>query len=195
MYMFRLHRLFAFAGLLAISATALADWTLDNTSSALSFVSIKNGEVLESHTFTELSGTVTGDGEARVTIDLASVDTSVPVRDERMQEMLFETPDFPSAGFTATVPVADFEALEEGAGEAYELTGELSLHGDTIETTIDVLVVRVGQGSFIVTTRKPFIIDAANFDLVEGIEALRQVAGLNTIATSVPISFTLLFSR
>lgn len=193
--MFRLFRLTASIGLLLVSTTALADWTLDNASSALSFVSIKNGAVLESHTFTKLSGGVTQKGEATVNIDLASVDTSVPVRDERMQEMLFEIPEFPSAGFAARVPVSDFEALEEGASKLYELTGELSLHGDVIETAIKVLVIRVGRNSFVVTTRKPFIIDASNFDLVEGIEALRNVAGLQAIATSVPVSFTLLFKR
>ena len=76
---------------LLLSPATWADWTLDNAGSRLSFVSIKATNVAEVHTFDALSGSVGGDGHARVVIQLASVNTLIPIRDERMREMLFQT--------------------------------------------------------------------------------------------------------
>jgi len=81
--------------LLFVALPAYADWTLDNASSQLSFVTVKAQDVAEVHTFSELSGTVWKDGIASVTVQLASVDTLIPIRDERMREVLSIPACFP----------------------------------------------------------------------------------------------------
>ena len=89
-----------------IAAPAWADWTLNNEQSQLSFISIKKGDVAEVHRFDQLSGSFGGKGNIELTIQLASVDTAIPIRDERMREMLFNTKAFPTASLSAKVDAA-----------------------------------------------------------------------------------------
>lgn len=181
------------ASLLAFNASAA--WTLDNDNSAIAFVSVKNGSVVESHAFTSLSGNVGDAGNARVDIDLASVDTGIPVRDERVRKLLFDVTNFPSASFNASVPMAQVKALKVGEGMDYTLSGVLSLHGKDVRLEIPVLVLRAGESTIAVSTRKPVIIHAGDFDLENGIEALRGIAKLKAITPGVPVSFTLVFHQ
>ncbi|MFV0275687.1 MAG: hypothetical protein ACK5HY_00645, partial [Parahaliea sp.] len=59
-----------------------------------------------------------------------------------------------------------------------------------------VLIARDASGDLLrVVTTRPVVVNAGDFDLVKGIEALRQVAGLKTISTAVPVTFSLVFSE
>ncbi len=64
---------------------AVAQWHIDNAQSRFSFISIKAGDVAEIHRFTEIGGTIGDDGSVNIVIELASVDTLIPIRDERMR--------------------------------------------------------------------------------------------------------------
>ena len=44
-------------------------------------------------------------------------------------------------------------------------------------------------------TVKPIIISADQFGLKDGVEALREIAGLNNISLAVPVTFSVLFTR
>jgi hypothetical protein len=56
----------------------------------LSFVSTKAGAVAEVHRFTSLRGGIDARGNVAIAIFLRSIDTLMPIRDERMRELLFE---------------------------------------------------------------------------------------------------------
>ena len=99
----RLFQCLISSGLLIVSAAASAQWTLNNEASTLSFVTVKADHVAEVHTFDELSGTIKEDGSVSIEIALASVNTLVPIRNERMQSMLFETELFPRGTITARI--------------------------------------------------------------------------------------------
>ncbi|PTB84854.1 YceI family protein, partial [Pseudidiomarina aestuarii] len=72
-------------------ATAHADtWRINADSSVLNFVSVKNETVAETHRFTDLSGAVT-DGKLEVSIPVASIDTQIPIRNERMLKHIFNS--------------------------------------------------------------------------------------------------------
>ena len=49
-------------------------------------------------------------------------------------------------------------------------------------------------GGLRVIAAEPVLISAADFGLESGVEALREVAGLNVISTAVPVSFQLVFT-
>lgn len=72
------------SALLMTSAISYADWDLDSAGSQLHFMSVKADSVAKLHTFRTLSGSLSKSGEAKLIIDLNSVDTYVPIRDERM---------------------------------------------------------------------------------------------------------------
>ena len=111
--------------LLLAAGPAAADWTLDNSGSTLSFVTIKATNVAEVHTFGQLTGSVGTDGHARVVIQLASVDTLIPIRDERMREILFKTDLFPTATADARIDLVKYQRMAPSTSEV--LTTELLL--------------------------------------------------------------------
>ncbi len=175
------------------AATAAADWILDGKASALHFVSVKKGGVGEVHAFRGIEGKVSGGGEAMVWVDLASVDTNVEIRDERMRKMLFETDKFPRATITAKVDAGLLKEMKSGQRRVVPLKLTLSLHGKarTYETT--VALTGLEDGAVAVTSRRPIIVNAGDHGMGEGVEALRKVVELPSIATAVPVVFDLVF--
>jgi len=174
---------------------AAADWNLQNDQSQLSFISIKKGDIAEVHRFDQLEGTFDDKGNVELVIQLASVDTAIPIRDQRMREMLFNTNAFPTAALTATVDADQISKLKAGQMVASKLQGELSLHGQSSPVTAELMVARLGDDTLLVTSQKPVVVQAGDFDLVEGVEKLREVAGLTSISNAVPVSFVLTFKQ
>lgn len=176
-------------------AASLAAWTLDNGASQVSFVSVKAGDAGEVHRFKQISGQIAADGEASVTIQLASVDTLIPVRDERMRELLFETDLFPTASLRADIDVERLMALKPGDSIDMTVNLMLDLHNQQLELPAEMIVAKLGDHRLMVSSRKPVIVNAASVDLVDGIEALRAVANLPSISKAVPVSFVLTFDE
>jgi len=180
---------------LLVAGPCFAAWTLDNDSSQVSFVSVKAGDAGEVHRFTEISGEFSADGNALVTIQLASVDTLIPLRDERMRELLFQTGLFPIASLSANIDMDAINALAPGDNMDMAANLALDLHGHQIALAADMIVARLGDHRLMVSSRKPIIVNAASVDLVNGIEALRKIAGLPSISKAVPVSFVLTFDE
>ncbi|MCH7670655.1 MAG: YceI family protein [Proteobacteria bacterium] len=174
--------------------SANAHWSLDNAASTLSFVTVKAEHVAEVHTFDVLSGSIDDAGEVKIAIELASVNTMIQIRNERMQAMLFETNLFPDATITGKVDLEAITAMNPGASEVMQIEIELSLHGASIALTAELMVTRLESG-VMASTLKPIIVTADSVGLVAGVEALREVAGLPSISRSVPVSFTLVFKQ
>ncbi|UAB78660.1 YceI family protein [Erythrobacter sp. SCSIO 43205] len=170
-------------------------WEVDSAASELSYVSIKAGEIAETNSFETLTGTVQGNGEATVEIDLASVSTGVDIRNERMREIFFNVADNPKATVTAKIDPAAFEAL--GVGESLDTTldGTLSLVGVEAPFQAEVSVTRAGPDRVIAVTDKPVIVNAAQFELVDELAELQELAGLPSITPVVPVTFSIAFQR
>ncbi len=182
--------------LLALFVTpAWAEWTLDNDQSQLSFISVKKGDIAEVHRFDQLDGSVDGKGNVKLVIQLASVDTAIPIRDERMREMLFNTKLFPTAILTARVDAGKVSKLKVGEMMVDALEGQLNLHGEVTPVTAELVVAKLSSDTVLVSSRKPLVLQAGDFKLVEGVEKLREVAGLPSISKAVPVSFVLTFNQ
>jgi polyisoprenoid-binding protein YceI len=182
-----------FLALLFFALPSAASWTLDNAASQVSFVSVKAGDAGEVHRFTQISGVLADDGGASVEIQLASVDTMIPIRDDRMRELLFQTAIFPTATLTAKIDVAALRAIAPGESRDMTATLSLRLREKNVDLPAEMIVARLGEDRLMVSSRKPVIVNAASVDLVDGIEALRQVANLPSISKAVPVSFVLTF--
>ena len=189
--------IFRAAGALIITASlyapgAFAAWTLDGARSSVQFMTVKNASVAELHHFKVVAGSVSDEGAAQVTIDLDSVETLIPIRNQRMREMLFETVRFPSATLNARVP-ADLAEMKAGETRAVDLEVSIDLHGTIAPYIAKTNVTRLADGSLQVALAEPILVRAADFGLDGGIEMLREVAGLQNIATAVPVDATLVF--
>ncbi len=177
-----------------LSQVSLAQWTLDNDASSLSFVTIKAEHVAEVHTFDRLSGSIASDGTVSVEIELASVNTLIPIRNERMQAMLFETNMFPSGTVSAEVDISALASLAPGAFSTQTINFSLNMHGFERSYSAEIRLTRL-NGAIQATTLKPVVVTAEDHGLVSGVEALREVAGLPSISRAVPVSFTLTFNE
>lgn len=171
-----------------LSATAYADWVLDNNKSALYFVSIKNQNNAETHTFKTLSGTIDNNGTGSLSIDLTSVDSNIAIRNQRLRELLFMTDKFA----TTTVSI-DLRTTGIKAG-IQTINATLELHGvkKDIPATLAVTLV---NNSIEVATVAPIILSAADFGLDGGITTLREIASLQSISNAVPVTFFLSFTQ
>jgi polyisoprenoid-binding protein YceI len=181
--------------LLAPCAASWADWELDNTKSAINFVSIKNDSVAEIHGFASIVGFIGAAGNVQLTINLDSVETAVDIRNERMRELLFETMKFPSAQLTAHVEPALLAEAAKGGIVTAEVPVTLSLHGKEKTQNVAVVVVGEGKNSLRVFSAHPVLINAADFGLDGGVSALREVAGLKAISSAVPVTLQLVFAQ
>jgi polyisoprenoid-binding protein YceI len=191
--MYRL-KLLCLLGVL-IGTPAHAEWTLNNDKSSLSFVSIKASDIAEVHHFKKLTGVIEDDGSVNVEVELASVDTLIPIRDERMRDVLFEINVFPVATITAKIDPALNASLKPG--EMTLVTAEvlMELHGEAAPTVVELQVVRLTEDRLLVTSARPVVVNVGMFNLVDGVEQLREIAGLPNISKAVPITFTLLFEN
>ncbi len=174
---------------------AQGDWTLDAAASQLNFVSIKSGDIAEIHHFTGLSGSVSQDGTAELVIDLATVETGIVIRNERMREHLFQTETFPTARLTAQIDLAALSDMAPGDQTELELDGVLDLHGVQVPVYAEVLVSDLNGSRVIVTTQGPVMIHAEDFNLQAGLDTLQELAGLPSITPAVPVTATLVFER
>lgn len=180
--------------LILAAPLSYAEWTLSPDSS-VKFLSTKNTNITEVHEFTQLSGSVSDKGNAEISIDLTSVETGISIRNERMQSMLFNVSDYTSATVSADLPDTMMLALKKGETATSVLPLTLELHGEKKEIEADVLATAAADGHVIVTTQSPVLVNAGDFKLAKGVEALREVAGLDRISTTVPVTFTLLFTE
>ena len=184
---------FALIASALLSSPVWADWTLDPARSHLAFISIKAKDVAEVHTFNEVKGSIAPDGQANVSLMLDSVETLVPIRNERMRELLFQTTDYKEAVLSAKIDPALIKAMPTGAITTITAEGTLSLHGQTQPMTLLVQVAKVSDNTVMVASAKPLVVDAAKFGMTDGVEKLREIAGLAAISNAVPVSFVLTF--
>lgn len=177
-----------------LAGSAQAQWSLDNSASTLSFVTVKADHVGEVHTFDQLSGSIDDRGNVEIMVELASVNTLIDIRNERMQSMLFETNLFPRAMITGDVDLASFVEMSPGASITAQVEFDLDIHGVSNSYNTELIVTRLANG-LVASTAKPIIVTAASHGLVDGVEALREIAGLPSISRSVPVTFNVVFDE
>ncbi|MCK5814159.1 MAG: YceI family protein [Cocleimonas sp.] len=161
---------------------------LNGDSSSLSFFSVKKGTAGESHRIPKLSGSFTTSGDLKVVLDLKSVETKIPIRDERMNTVLFETTKHPEAILTAKIN----DDFSKNGIKTITTEATLEMHGVTQKIKANVMVIRTGN-KLIASSLKPIIISASDFKLDAGVAKLQKLAKLPSIALSVPVNFTLVF--
>jgi len=175
------------------AGSAVAGWSMDPARSHLAFISIKAKDLAEVHTFTEMTGTIADDGQVEVSMMLNSVETLIPIRNERMREFLFDTTDYKDATLTAKVDPAVISAMKPGDIVDIVAEGNLSLHGATQPMMISMKAAKVADGTVMAASTKPLVIDAAKFGMSDGVEKLREIAGLDSISNAVPVTFVMTF--
>ncbi|WP_434952167.1 YceI family protein [Shewanella sp. HL-SH4] len=181
-------------GLLSNQALA-SDWKVNNSQSTVSFISIKKADVGEVHRFKQIEGVLSDSGGFSLTIDLSSVDTGISVRDDRMQGLLFEVAQFPKLQLTANINPKLISDLKVGETLTTQVDAKVALHGEQQVLPFNVVVAKLSATKMLVTSLMPVVVHAGDFNLVSGVEKLRDIAGLTSISLAVPVSFVLTLSQ
>ena len=169
--------------------TAIAtaqDYALDQSHSLLTFTSVKNGAITEVHQWGGLQGHISGN-KAQIALPTAAIDTGIPIRDQRMREHVFSGVEALQVSATAAVPNASGVSHVES-----QIT--LTFQDQRWAKTIAVIVSRSPENRLVVTPLQPFVMQASAVNLGDGLEKLREIAGLDSIAPSVMVDFHLEFT-
>ncbi|WP_462156595.1 YceI family protein [Pseudoalteromonas sp. GB56] len=176
--------------MLISSTQAFAAWQVENEHSRVNFVSVKNNAVAENHHFKSIAGELSDDGKFSLEIDLASVETQIPIRNERMQKFLFNTVEFPTMTVSADVKALLDEVKAKGWAQA-EVAAQLALHGQEKTQTINLIATLDKKNKIVVSSLTPVLVNPSDFSLMAGIDELQKIAGLQSITRAVPVSFVL----
>ena len=179
---------------LASASPAWAEWQVADDS-GIQFVSIKNNTIGEVSHFETISGTVGDQGAVAVRVALDSVETNIGIRNDRMKKMLFEVGLYPEAVITAQLSPETMAVLGSSSGSAVPVVLQIDLHGQVVSKDAVLTVSATDAGGFSATTSQPILLNAAEFDLEDGVAALQSVAGLNAISRVIPVTVSLNFTK
>lgn len=181
--------------LMGLSSYAVADWELLNDESSLHYISIKDTDAGELNSFKKLSGSVSDSGTVSLSINLTSVETGIPIRNERMQEMFFDVAQYAEATVSGDVDLARVAKLKVGETYTDSITLNLALHGVSKEVSNTVQVTKLTGERLLITSIEPVIVNAGDYKFAQGIEKLREVAKLPSISMVVPVTYSLVFKQ
>ncbi|MFS4579749.1 YceI family protein [Phaeobacter sp. C3_T13_0] len=168
-----------------------AVWTLDPSLSNISFGSIKNDYTGENHTFSDMSGSVDVHGKVSITVGLASLETMIDIRNERMAEFVFQ--NAPSATIAAEVDMAELGNLSVNQATVIDTSGALSLLGTDTELDASIFVMRLSEDKVLVTTNGMIMLSTEDTAFNEGIDKLQELASLDSITRVSPVTMRLVF--
>ena len=168
-------------------------WTLNNDSSRISFGSVKKDVVGESHSFNKVSGSVSDSGEVSIEIDLASVQTNIDIRNERMLEHVFK--GVATAKLSAELDMEEVNSLAVGDSTVTEIEGVLGFLGVEVEVEAEMFVVRIAENRVMATTNDLVYISTEDLGIDAGIDKLMELAKLPSITRTTPVSARLIFDN
>ena len=163
-------------------------WSLNSELSSIAITTTKNNKISEVSEFTSFSGNINQTGYLTISIDLNSLETNIPIRNERIEKHLFQTEIYPTAGIHTQLKPND---LDLGI---HNITFDVDLHGVSGILTAEFRVYEQ-HGNKVVTLHKPLIVNAETFGLDNGIRTLKNLAKLQSIDYVVPIHLILTFSE
>jgi polyisoprenoid-binding protein YceI len=179
----------------ALSFSAAADWSVNSAQSSLNFVSVKNDVVAETHSFKELTGKLTETGEFAVSIPAMSIDTMIPIRNERILEHVLAAKQYATINAKGKVDSKVLTGLKTGDSLVVDQALDLTLLSQTQSLMAKIKVTKVSDSQLVVTTVAPIMLDVNKFQLNAGVEKLRELAGLKAISPMVPTTFSLVLVK
>ena len=192
----------ALAGLSVLAAcsqpqtdVSAGDWTIVESESSLSFVTVKNGDLDETHELSGVSGFANALGSIHIALEMDSVETFIDIRNERVREHLFQTTEHPIAVVSASYDLSALEDMAVGASQEDQLPITLTMREIPLDLVAQVRITRLDSNRVRVESAQPIEVHALALELMDGIDTLQELAGLDSITRQVPVSFVIEFQR
>lgn len=172
--------------------TQASTFVLDAQASWVEFSSTKNQTITEKHRFKVIDGSLAEGVNAHLTIDMSSVNTGIDIRNERLGEHLFKVSVYPEVIVQVPLAEVDTQQLKLGDTALFSVDIRLSMLGIEHPLKADLNVTRQTQ-ALLVESASPVIVTTDQFGMSTGVEKLKELAGLQHIASDVPVSVSLRF--
>ncbi len=169
-------------------------WNLVSEESRLAFGSIKKDTVGEVHHFNKLTGLVKENGDMTLSIDLASVETNIDIRNERMARHVFQEGKA-TAVLTGKIDMSEVNELKVGQTKIVEIEAQLVFAGVENDIEAEMLVVRLSEDRVLVTTADFIMLSSEDLEIDGGIDMLQKLAKLSGITRSIPVSVRAVFQK
>ncbi|KXF83129.1 YceI family protein [Enterovibrio coralii] len=186
------------AAILALSlspslAFASSDYTIVSDASSISFATIKKTYVVEPATLSGVKGSVDASGKFSVTAPLSSISTGIPIRNQRLNELFFDSSKFPMLKVEGQV---DMAALDKNDAMLQQsIPAKVTLFGNTKDVTLDMNIIKADDNIF-AFTYKPVIISGATFGIPEdNLKKVSATVGNIDISSTVPVNVSLVFAE
>ena len=178
---------------MATPALAKGNWALDGEQSKVAFASVKKDTVGEVHHFSGLSGSVDESGMVTVDIDVASIETWIDIRNERIREFVLN--GAPKVTLTAQIDTAKLEALAVGETTTTDVDGKLKLNGADYDIEASLFIARLTEDRMVAVTDEMIMLSTEDMGIDKGVDTLMKLADLPGITRVSPVTLRLVFNR
>lgn len=167
------------------------EYMLDSSLSYLSFSTIKSQYIVEPALIKTMTGSVKENGFFHVEVDLKGLSTGISIRDERLNDLFFETVKFPKIVANGHVE------LDKADDKPTLLNASVRVNMYGNSKTIDFPVIVHESDDYItVASVAPVIVRSSDFGIpTENLKKLADTVGGIAISDSVPLSLNLTFAK
>ncbi|MDE1460902.1 YceI family protein [Spartinivicinus poritis] len=180
------------------ASTALpvqAAWQVQSEHSKVNFVTEKiftNGKsVKETQLISGVSGQVNDQKQAEIKIDLATIDTKIPIRNDRIKQWVLDTTNYRYATVKADLSGIDEQKLTVGAAKQMEVDGQLTIRETTLPIKLFVKVTKNAAADYLVESYQDTSININQYGGEAGVQQMTKVMGLKSITSVVPVKWAL----
>lgn len=181
--------------LVTLSAQAFAKplYQIDESVSTVNFATIKKQYIIEPAVINGVSGSIDESGMLKAMIPLNQIKTGIPIRNDRLNELFFNSNLFPNIKVEAKVPA---DLLKDGmVVSQVSLPASVTLFGNTQSVQLTVNVVKHND-IIAVSTVKPVVISAAAYGIPsDNLTKLAATVGNIVISDTVPVNISLVLKK
>ncbi len=175
---------------LVFAAGKYSSMVLDTGNSSVNFATIKKQYIVESARFEGLSGSIKN-GDAALTVKTNSIKTGIPIRDQRLSDIFFQSDLFPNVNIHADIGE---KALNSKKNINTIVPLKIRFFGKQKEIEAEVLIVKSYKKKLVVASMKPIILSAKDFSIpISNLEKLSKTVGGIPLSDKVAINFVLTF--
>ncbi len=171
-----------------------AVWKSVEDQSRVAFGSVKNDTNGEVHHFNTVSGTVKDTGELKLTVDLASIETNIDIRNERITKHVFQEGKA-QAVITGEIEMDEINSIKQGETKVLEIQATLAFAGIENDIDVEMLVARLSDDRVLVTTADFMMLSTDDLGIDDGINVLQQLAKLSGITRVTPVAIRMVFEK
>lgn len=180
---------------------APGEMPLDTSKSKLSLVIIKDRDTKSPVTATMLprDGAVSlASASARLSIDIDTFDSAIPLRNERVRGIFFETATLGQETAELTIPKIPAEvlsALHDKKRAHGQLDATLKMHGRSSALTLPFDAGYTDAGALWVKSAEPIEIKISDFGLSDNLRRLSSICMHDSIDDIVKVDVSLVFAQ